>query len=785
MVFCEWIKPILLLALIAAAGTAATPDPLYKSLREAVIADVFVADKIALSRDVGVLTLKTGIIGFTAPVNGRDTVAVFLGDGEFTLNPATTLERNHLKGLTGQDSVKETFDRAIFCFTDDTGKEIRGQARTKATDAKLADILRDFRKRLRQPEAESNIDAEILADLYYPQQLGFFSAYLHGRKHDDLRFHVKPRGAIPELSPEEVYLNSIMPKGIPDESWYLTHLKGELDARTASSMEDKRAIAAESYKISTVIAKNDHFDASTTLKLRALHDGDRVIPLALTPTLRVLRVLIGGQELPFIQEDKKADAAFYVILPQPLKKGLSIELQIDYQGDKVVRKAGGGNFSVGARESWYPNVNSFKDHAQYDLTFRIPKQYTLVSVGKLEKEWTEKDFAASHWISEVPMAVAGFNYGTFKKKSVTDAQSGMIIEAFANPEVPDYLQGATSFGSTPSPAVLMDRTLADAQNALRVLTPWFGKLEFGRIALTQQPDFNFGQSWPSLVYLPLSAYLDSTQRWQMVGIQNHLTEFVDEVTPHEVSHQWWGHMVGWASYHDQWLSEGFADFSAGLFLQYTEKNLDKYLKYWSHGRDRLLEKNEYGRRPNDAGPVWMGLRLISEKNPAYNTVVYKKGGYVLHMLRMLMWDGKEGDKYFKEMMHDFVEQHLNKNASTESFQQIVEKHMRPVMNVAGNGKMDWFFNEWVYGTAIPKYKLDYTLTPADGGKVILKGSLTQSEVSQTFVMLVPLYLDFDGKVARLGQVRLAGNSSAPFEVELPMKPKRVMINHLNDVLEQQ
>ncbi len=72
----------------------------------------------------------------------------------------------------------------------------------------------------------------------------------------------------------------------------------------------------------------------------------------------------------------------------------------------------------------------------------------------------------------------------------------------------------------------------------------------------------------------------------MGGISAALTEFVDEVTAHEVSHQWWGHEVGWSSYHDQWLSEGFAIFSAGLFLQFTGKDQAKYLAYWQHARER-------------------------------------------------------------------------------------------------------------------------------------------------------------------------------------------------------
>ncbi|MEI9972962.1 MAG: hypothetical protein WDO73_13410 [Ignavibacteriota bacterium] len=88
------------------------------------------------------------------------------------------------------------------------------------------------------------------------------------------------------------------------------------------------------------------------------------------------KVTSGGQDVPFIQEDKKEDASFYVVMPEAMAKGSAHELRIEYAGDKVVHKAGGGNFTVDARESWYPNVNTFRDHAPYDLTFKVPKQYT-------------------------------------------------------------------------------------------------------------------------------------------------------------------------------------------------------------------------------------------------------------------------------------------------------------------------------------------------------------------------------------------------------------------------
>jgi aminopeptidase N len=285
--------------------------------------------------------------------------------------------------------------------------------------------------------------------------------------------------------------------------------------------------------------------------------------------------------------------------------------------------------------------------------------------------------------------------------------------------------------------------------------------------------------------LPISAFLDSTQRWALLGANTfRFSEFIQEVTPHEVSHQWWGHMVGWTTFHDQWLSEGFADFSAGLFLQLTEHKNDKYLKYWERARDAITKKNEFGRSPNEAGPLWMGLRLNTFKTQgAYNRIVYPKGGYVVHMLRYLMEDPKTGDEDFIDMMHDFVKTYLHKTATTQNFQAVVEKHMKKQLDLEGNGRMNWFFREWVYGTDIPKYRLDYSLTPQPDGKVALGGTITQSDVSNGFRMAIPLYVDIDGHAFLLGRTILVGNqTSKEFKVVLPKKPKRVLLNANYDVL---
>jgi len=269
-------------------------------------------------------------------------------------------------------------------------------------------------------------------------------------------------------------------------------------------------------------------------------------------------------------------------------------------------------------------------------------------------------------------------------------------------------------------------------------------------------------------------------------IDNQFTGFVQEVTPHEVSHQWWGHAVGWASYHDQWLSEGFAEFSAGLFLQQAvgpDWRKD-YIEFWERLRQRILEKNNYGVAPNDAGPLWMGLRLISPRSEgAYQNLTYPKGAYVLEMLRSMMYNNQDQDKAFIAMMHDFVASHREQAASTESFRAIAEKHMTKSMDLARNGRLDWFFDEWVYGTQVPRYHFEYQLSPAAGGKVTLHMTITQSEVDEHFAMLVPVFADFGQGMVRLGQVEIEGNTSFSGDVLLPRQPKKVALNTYKDILE--
>lgn len=803
------------------AAAFANSDPVYRQLRGLGLSHTYHCENFTLPMDVGTFELKSGSITLLETVNRFETGAIFIGQGRFTLKPTARIDKEELKRRTGAETAEEDFSEAVFRFSGGVYPMIAAAIGPQVeTPREAQEALDRWRNRLRhrqevpegftqailQDATIDNVDADVLAAVYNPKHPPFFNAYMTGKPHKDLRFFYRTRvGAIPQLdSPEEVALINCNGGGMDDGIWYMQHSLTELKAHSASSEEDRRLFATKRYNIETVIGKNNHLASRATITFEPLIAGERVLKFGLLPNLRVLRVSDqDGKDLHFIQEDRKQDGSFYAVLDQAPEPGKEHSITVEYAGDKVLYDAGDGSYYVEARSSWYPNLNGFGEKALYDLTFKVPHSNVVISVGKLQGESTEAGYAVTHWVTPVPVAVAGFNYGRYVKIDFPDSITHYSISGYYLNELPSSLKpfqgGAFANNSSMqgnalagmAPGSMTKYALDQTRAQMQLCTIYFGKAPYDNIEITEQPNFGFGQSWPNLVYLPISAYLDSTQRWMLFGrIDTKFTGFVQEVTPHEVAHQWFGHSVGWASYHDQWLSEGFAEFAAGLFLQqavgpHWQKD---YLDFWERLRTRILEKNNFGFAPNDSGPLWLGLRLISPKTEqGYQNVTYPKGAYVLNMLRSLMYADQSTsgnpDQAFIDMMHDFVDSHQKAPASTESFKAIAEKHMTKQMDLQQNGRLDWFFNEWVYGMQVPKYSFKYDMESEGGDKTKMKVEITQSEVDQNFAMFVPVFADFGKGMQRIGQIGVVGNGTRAAIFHMEHKPKKVALNAYKDVLE--
>jgi hypothetical protein len=320
-------------------------------------------------------------------------------------------------------------------------------------------------------------------------------------------------------------------------------------------------------------------------------------------------------------------------------------------------------------------------------------------------------------------------------------------------------------------------------DAVRIEERWLGPLPFSRLEVTQIPG-DFGQGWPGLIYLPTITFLSPAEQ-QHVGLSGATQEDFNEIVPfHEVAHQWLGNSVGWDSYRDQWIDEGLANYIA--LLAVDSRNPDEHLlRRWLDQYRRDLSESAAGGEPvADIGPVTLSFRLVSARDPgAYQRIVYGKGTWIFHMLRMMLREpaAHDPDARFTALLHDLVTDYRHRSLTNADLERAIEKVMTPSMALEEKNSMAWFFDQWVDGTGIPRYSLHYTAQPK-GKMISLDGRLTQEGVPETFVAAVPIYSQGAiGKQALLGSVVTTGRETH-FHFLVASPPKRLLIDPQETIL---
>ena len=183
---------------------------------------------------------------------------------------------------------------------------------------------------------------------------------------------------------------------------------------------------------------------------------------------------------------------------------------------------------------------------------------------------------------------------------------------------------------------------------------------------------------------------------------------------HEIAHQWWGQAVGWQNYHEQWLSEGFAQYFAVL---YAEEKLASGIVH-----NVLRQMRQTAIRESPDGPISLGYRLghIKGEPKVFRSIVYNKSAMVLHMLRRLIGD----DAFFDGVRHFYSELKYRK-AGTDDLIAAMEK--------ASERDLSTFFDAWIFGAALPEAKFSYRVV---GNTAVLR--LEQSGLPIEFPMSVRL-----------------------------------------------
>jgi hypothetical protein len=777
---------------IEPSGPARVPngEKTYAALRADLPgAESVTVKDFSLAREGGVFHFEQGDFYFYSPVEGRVTGAVFVGKGKFDLTVKGASEQHSLSLLTKGPGMSQEFTTLVLRFTDRTADEIRkaSAGAGNAPDGHVRSAAEDLAKGFRR-DLNENLDLRLLADVIGGGSRGslFLASFRMGGAlaGKNVLFIVDPEGTF-HATPDQVELTT----------WSSTDLQpwAAYKMQHADATDSAQRVQVTAEKLDVTIERSGAMKASAVTTIKMRRDGVRVVRLNLYPTLRVTGVFSeSGAPLDFVQEPRDSDPDFAVILPDAnAKTGDTVRVLTQYAGKDALRADGNETYYLmpGARESWYPSGGGqMGDFATFDMKFHIPKNLQIVATGKQVTLTPDGNgMVAAEWETDSPIPVAGFNLGNFKTQGLK-TPAGFGVDAYADVGLPDRyssLAESDTLGGLSAVGALKGE-VSQGNAAIQIYSDYFGKLPYDHVALTEQTACNYGQSWPMLVYLPICGFWDKTVQ-QQLGLLEFDASYWKEVTPHEVSHQWWGNLVGFNSYRDQWMSEGFANFSVAVFLMNTSSKMDEFHSFWKEQQTNLLQKNTQGVRPIDAGALTMGSRVSNSKSgeDVYQMLIYSKGAYVLHMLEMQFWTPQEQQEPFKRAMQKFVADYSGKAASTEDWKASMEKSMPKSLDLRGDGKLDWFFDEYVYGTELPHYTVTNEFSVVDGETVVhLK--LGQSNVSDKFMMRVPVYLQLqNGQTRRIFNVVMHGNGVLDQMVKLgklPSPAKAMMVNYNADIL---
>jgi hypothetical protein len=792
---------------LAAGRTEQPSEPLelLKQLNALTLdrTQVYVLHDARITRDRMSLYFNRGFLAFLTKVQGEVTGAVFSGEGEILMIPPNQAEKRSLAQFTQAPILEENFSSVYMRFTDQTAQELLASSRRPDPDD--PEQPDQFVQEWASPAQTlgQGTSERILMDLLGDRGHPYFYARVQG-------INLGAFAVVDdERTPEAFTVGAV--RQVESELFSDTWCSFPTQASQAHAATLREGLVkALSYTLDIRIHPDRSLEGRAEIQLESRSAHDRLIPFGLSRWLAVSEIEDDrGRHVTAVEspspEGSPGEARAYdqveVVLPEPYPVGERFRLIFKYHGN-VILDVGNGVLYVGARGSWYPNLG-LGSPAVYDLTFHYPEKLTLVATGNRVEEKSSEGWSESRWRSDGVFRVAGFNLGPYisaerragkvqvQVYATHGAESSLEKRRAGAGTLPVIIPG--SHGGEPSilhaipklppplaPSDLLDNIAETASAAVEYFASLFGPFPYPHLAISQAPG-SFGQGWPELVYLPTLAFLPKADRSEMGLNRKGGDPLGLVVVAHEVAHQWWGNLLGWDTYHDQWLSEGLASYAAALFLARQKDGDRQFRDLLRLYKEDMLAKTGEGETIESGGPIWLGQRLTSSHDPeGYPNIVYKKACWVLHMLHGLMIDPKTGsdDRFFR-MLRDFVSRYQGQSVSTEDFIQHAAKYMLPESDLERNHKLDWFFNEWVYETGIPTYHLETDVRDLAAGKYEVQGSITQNNVPRDFEMLVPIVATYakDRRVT-LGRVAVS-ETGAHFKFTTTRKPSRVAIDDEN------
>lgn len=672
------------------------------------------------------LKLTTGSV-FVADTAEGVTAAVLIGDGLMTFHPTPKTEQGQVRLFSGEDKVESRFDAAFvrvnpFDFAPLlagdalTAAPVDGRQLVRAREIFDEDVARSFSLDL------SDLSRDTWSILPQP---GDIIAEVRTRRYRTLTY-ARASGEAEDVT----FFNREKKKNI---SVYASPQK--LASRGAFYDEDDLTeydILDHQIDLE-VFPDRDWIVGTSTIKLRVKAFVLGALNLKLAETLTVSSIT--SKELGrllFLRV--RNQSAIVVNLPTPVSHDYELTLTVQYQGRMERQKidaesidlqesrpvlrpedspiiAAEPNWLFSNRAAWYPQ-SPVTDYATASLRVAAPAEFMVAASGLPES--TEP--------AMLPPLPGGPLRRLFSYTSMYPVRYlGVVVSRMTRVDAATVALDIVPPPSAPAPKSISIKDLFAApkpaaigtRNTIELVTMGNRRQESrARDALPVAADIlRFYASlmgdvpFPSFTIAMLESELPGGHSPPFFAVLNNplpaapfvwrndpavFSDFPEFVMAHEIAHQWWGQAVGWKNYHEQWISEGFAQYFATLYAR--EKRGDATY------RSAIRNLRRWSQAQSDQGPIALGYRLghIKGESRVFRALVYNKGAAVLHMLRRFI-----GDEAFLKGLRGFYGEFRYRKAGTDD--------LRVAMEKASGQPLERFFERWVLDSTLPRVRYATTV----------------------------------------------------------------------------
>jgi hypothetical protein len=635
------------------------------------------------------------------------TGMVLVGRGDLQFQPTPPAERGQLRLFAGRETLNAAFETAFIRLNpSDYRQQVAGlQLAAAPIDARAVRRAESVFERL-APKSFLVDLRDLSSDEWYllPPNKDFV-AEVDTRRYDTITFSRSSSQA------EDVSLFQRQQK----RTIALYASAAKLAARGRFYSDDAfRDYDVQDFNIDVSVRPEQQvIQGRTRMAIRVRSTSMSSVTLRLADALQV-RSVVSVEYGPLLHLRVRGQDTVLVSLPRVVPQDSDLTLIVSYDGrltsqdldvDTVAVAADPGqetaqslfpvepHYLLSNRTYWYPQ-NPVWDFATATIRVTVPEGYRSVASGELlpsSQVIAPRDgltlqngntyvFRSDQPLRYLALVVSRMSRVSEKPMAIAASRPGADIDTVTVAvEAQPRLQGR-------------GRQLAtQVEDIMKFYSTLVGEAPFPSMTIALVESELPGGHSPGYFAVLNDPVPGTNNSWR--GDPASFDGFPEFFLAHELAHQWWGQALGWKNYHEQWLSEGFAQYFAALYGRQARG--DRVFG------DMLKQFRRWSLSQSDQGPVHLGYRLghIKSDLRVYRAIVYNKGAAVLHMLRRLL-----GDEAFFGGLRRFYDDRRFQKAGTDDLERALE---------AESGRtLDRFFERWIYGTDIPR--IGFKSTIGDG-----------------------------------------------------------------------